>query len=131
MNYYKLFVNFLAQKRVAVTLFSFKDQRFGCNHPYLDQFFSSNPHINNRLASLVRELLELPYLKVVFTVFAAVGVHVIEPFYWKTIDKESTHSSVKDYYAKLYSDLGKVADETFLPWRELCLSQSVPRCLVE
>ena len=92
---------------------------------------TSNPHINNRLACLVRELLELSYLKVVFTVFAAVGVHVIEPFYWKTIDKESTHSSVKDYYAKLYSDLGKVADETFLPWRELCLSQSVPRCLVE
>ena len=80
----------------------------GCNRPYLDQFFSSNPHINNRLACLVRELLELSYLKVVFTVFAAVGVHVIEPFYWKTIDKESTHSSVKDY-----SDLGKVTDETF------------------
>ena len=30
MNYYKLFVNFLEQKGVAVTLFSFKDQRFGC-----------------------------------------------------------------------------------------------------
>ena len=83
----------------------------GCNRPYLDQFFSSNPHINNRLACLVRELLELSYLKVVFTVFAAVGVHVIEPFYWKTIDKESNHSSVKDYYAKLYYDL--VADDAF------------------
>ena len=86
-------------------------------------------HINNWLACLVRELLELSYLKVVFKVFAAFGVHFIEPFYWKTIDKESTHSSVKDYYARLYSDLGKVADEIFLPWRKL--GQSVPRCLVE
>ena len=122
-NYYKLFVSFLEQKGVIVTLFSYKDQRFGClsraaavllfNLPYLDQFLSSNPHINNRLACLVRELLELPYLKVVFAVFAAVGVHIIEPFYWKTIDKESTHTSLREYYAKLYADLGKVADESF------------------
>ena len=71
------------------------------NLPYLDQFLSSNPHINNRLACLVRELLDLPYLKVVFAVFAAVGVHIIEPFNWRTIDKESTHTSLREYYAKL------------------------------
>ena len=122
-NYYKLFVSYLEQKGVPVTLFSYKDQRFGClsrasavllyNMPYLVQFLSSNPHINNRLACLVRELLELPYLKVVFVVFAAVGVHIIEPFYCKTIDKESTHSSLRDYYALLYSDLGKAANESF------------------
>ena len=115
-NYYQQFTNFLLQKNVKLTLFSYKDQQFGClsraagvllhNLPYLEQFLASNPHINNKLACLVRELLDLPYLKVVFAVFAAVGVHVIEPFYSKTIDKMSTHSTLKEFYTLLYNDLG-------------------------
>lgn len=76
-------------------------------------FLSHNPHINNRLACLVRELLELPYLRVVFSVFAAVGVNVIEPFYCMTIDNQSTHSILKELYTLLHSDLGKVADDKF------------------
>ena len=76
-------------------------------------FLSHNPHINNRLACLVRELLELPYLRVVFSVFAAVGVDVIEPFYCMTIDNQSTHSILKELYTLLHSDLGKVADDKF------------------
>ena len=122
-NYYQQFTNFLQQKEVKCTLFSYKDQRFGClsraagvllyNLPYLEQFLASNPHINNRLACLVRELLDLPYLKVVFCVFAAVGLHVIEPFYSKTIDKQSTHSSLKEFYTVLYNDLGKSANDKF------------------
>ena len=122
-NYYQQFTNYLQQKEVNLTLFAYKDQRFGClsraagvllfNLPYLEQFLSSNPQINNRLACLVRELLNLPYLKAVYAVFSAVGVHIIEPFYAKTIDKQSTHSSLKEYYTLLYNDLGKVADEKF------------------
>ena len=83
------------------------------NLPHLDLFLSLNPHINNKLACLVRELLDLPYLKVVWTMFAAVGVRIIEPFYSKTIDKTSTHSTLKEYYTVLHSDLGKDADESF------------------
>ena len=83
------------------------------NLPYLKMFLDQNPQINNRLACLVRDLLDLPYLRVVFAVFAAVGVHVIEPFYCKTIDINSTHSSLKEFYTLLLSDLNRVADETF------------------
>ena len=122
-NYYKQFTHYLEQKEVKVTLFAYKDQRFGClsraagvllfNLPYLEQFLTSNPQINNRLACLVRELLDLPYLKVVYAVFAVVGIHIIEPFYSKTIDKQSTHSTLKEYYTILYNDLGKTASEKF------------------
>ena len=138
-NYYQQFTNFLQQKEVKCTLFSYKDQRFGClsraagvllyNLPYLEQFLASNPHINNRLACLVRELLDLPYLKVVFCVFAAVGVHIIEPFYSKTIDKQSTHSTLKEFYSVLYKDLGKSANEKFFELNKTVLD-SVPNDLL-
>ena len=85
----------MQQKEADITLFCYKDQRFGClskasgvllyNLPYLKQFLAKNPNINNRLACLVREVLELPYLVMVFAVFAAVGIRVIEPFYVKII----------------------------------------------
>ena len=73
-NYYKQYTSFLLQEQVTISLFSYKDNRFGClsraagvllhNLPHLDLFLSLNPHINNKLACLVRELLDLPYLKV-------------------------------------------------------------------
>ena len=73
-NYYKQYTSFLQQEQVTISLFSYKDNRFGClsraagvllhNLPHLDLFLSLNPHINNKLACLVRELLDLPYLKV-------------------------------------------------------------------
>ena len=127
-NYNSMFINFLEQKKVVKTLFSYKDQRFGClsrasgvllfNLPHLEQFLATNPQISNRLACLVRELLELPYLKVVWTVFAAVGIHIIEPFYSKTIDKQSTHSSLKEFYKILHTDLGKQYDDRFFALQE-------------
>ena len=127
-NYNKEFINFLDQKNIKKTLFCYKDQRFGClsrasavllfNLPHLEQFLASNPQISNRLACLVRELLELPYLKVVWTVFGAVGIHIIEPFYSKTIDKRSTHSSLKEFYKILHNDLGKQYDDKFFDFKE-------------
>ena len=62
----------------------------------------------------MRELLTLPYLRTVFAVWAAVGVHVVEPFYVMTISKDSTHSRLKEYYQTLHTDLGKKQDERFL-----------------
>lgn len=122
-NYNKLYCNYLEQQEVEISLFSYKDQRFGClsraagvllhNLPYLSQFLDQNPHINNKLSCLVRELKELSYLKVVWAVFAAVGIQCIEPFYTKTIDTTSTHTSLKQFYRQLYTDLGKVVDEKF------------------
>ena len=127
-NYFKQYTNFLQQKGVDMMLFSYKDQRFGClsraagvllfNMEWLAIFLGQNPQINNRLACLVRELLELPYLKVVFLVFAVIGLQVIEPFYCKTIDKSATHSKLKEFYTSLHRSLSKVVDENFFKLSE-------------
>lgn len=123
-NYYATYTNYLEQRGVVKTLFCYKDQRFGClsraaavllfNVEYFQQFLDENPQISNRLACLVRELLTLPYLRTVFAVWAAVGVHVVEPFYVMTISKDSTHSRLKEYYQTLHTDLGKKQDERLL-----------------
>ena len=115
-NYYQLFISFLNQREVEITLFAYIDHRFGYlsraaavliqNMP-LNEFLNNNPNINNKLACLVREMVELPYLKVVYAVFAAVGIRIIEPFYIKTIASRSI------YYSDLYKDLGKMVDSTF------------------
>ena len=122
-NYFKEYTNFLQQKEVDMVLFSYKDQRFGClsraaavllfNMEWLVIFLDQNPQINNRLACLVRELLELPYLKVVFLVFAAIGIHVIKPFYCKTIDKAATHSKLKEIYKCLHNSLSMSVGDIF------------------
>ena len=61
----------------------------------------------------MRELISLSYLRVVFCVYAGIGVHIIEPFYCKTISPSSTHSSLKEFYRGLYSDMGKTQDVEF------------------
>ena len=75
------------------------------NFDFLAQFLAENPHINNRLACLVREVMELPYLKVVLVVFACLGVHMVEPFYARTIKKGATHSELKVFYKALHDSL--------------------------
>ena len=45
--------------------------------------------------------------------FAAVGVHVVEPFYVNTISPNSTHTSLKKCYMELHTDLGKKQSEDF------------------
>ena len=122
-NYNHLYINHLQQEEADMTLFCYKDQRFGClskasgvllqNLPHLKQFLSIHPNINNKLACLVREVMDLPHLVVVLAVYAGIGIHVIEPFYAKTINKDSTHSSLKEYYTLLHKDLGSVVKEDF------------------
>ncbi|KAI4829898.1 hypothetical protein KUCAC02_001558 [Chaenocephalus aceratus] len=85
-NRYREFLLFLEQRQVSSVLLSYKDSRFGClsraaavliyHFGHLTEFLSQNPHINNRLACLVREVMELPYLKVVLVVFACLGPHL-------------------------------------------------------
>ena len=117
-NYNKEFLNHLHQEEADITLFCYKDQRFGClskasgvllfNLPHLKQFLNNHPNINNKLACLVREVMDLPHLVVVLAVYAAVGIRVIEPFYATTINKSSTHSTLKEFYTLLHKDLGQV-----------------------
>ncbi|KAI4826915.1 hypothetical protein KUCAC02_030345 [Chaenocephalus aceratus] len=73
---------------------------------HLTEFLSQNPHINNRLACLVREVMELPYLKVVLVVFACLGVHLVEHFYARTIEKDATHTQLREFYKGLHTGLG-------------------------
>ena len=49
--------------------------------------------------------MELPYLKVVLVVFACLGVHMVEPFYARTIKKGATHSELKVFYKALHDSL--------------------------
>ena len=122
-NYYSLFCLYLKSNQVDVVLFSYKDQRFGCLsraaavlvflQEHLGGFLSDNPQILNKLSCLARELLELPYLKTVYLVFAAYGVQLIEPFYASTIEKTATHSSLKKFYQELYDGLDKPVDSSF------------------
>ena len=85
--------------------FHIKIVGFGClsraaavliyNYDHLDEFLNKNSHINNRLVCLVREVFELPYLKVVLVVFACLGVHLVELFYAITIQAGATHTQLK------------------------------------
>ena len=123
-NRYNEFLVFLKQRQVSSVLFAYKDNRFGClsraaavllyNYDHLTDFLKQNPHINNRLACLVREVLDLPYLKVVLVVFACLGVHLVEPFYARTIEKGATHSALIKFYKDLHTSLGQPVTNAFI-----------------
>ena len=122
-NKYKDFLLFLEEKEVQAVLFSYKDSRFGClsraaavllyHWSHLLEFLCINPNINNRLACLVREVMELPYLKPVLCVLACMGVHLVEPFYANTISKTATHSKLKTFYKSLYTSMERDLSEDF------------------
>ncbi|QQP50794.1 Hypothetical protein FKW44_011922, partial [Caligus rogercresseyi] len=109
-NRYREFLLFLEQRQVssvlaaAVLIYHF-------NH--LTEFLSQNPHINNRLACLVREVMELPYLKVVLVAFACLGVHLVEPFYARTIEKDATHTQLREFYKGLHTGLGQPISDNY------------------
>ena len=77
------------------------------NQDHLEAFLSDHPHISNKLACLVRELMNLPHLKVIYACFALLGVQLVEPFYSRTIHPEATHSTLKAFYHGLYESLNK------------------------
>ena len=85
-------------------------------------FLQSNPHISNRLACLVRGLLEIPYLKTVFVVFATLGVHLVEPFYARTIEDTATHSKLKVFYKSLFESMDTTVDDSFFEFKEPAFS---------
>ena len=118
-NYYKQYCCYLQSKEVEISLFSYKDHRFGClsraaavllhNYDHLSSFLDDNPQISNKLACGVRELLGLPYLKVIFCVYASLGIQLIEPFYARTIQQGQTHTTLQKFYKGLYSSLSTEA----------------------
>ena len=127
-NYYSEFTLHLQSRDIQSPLFAYKDQRFGCLSRAaavllsllgeLACFLSDNPQIVNKLACLARDLLQLPYLRTIFLVFAALGIHVIEPFFAMTIKTTSTHSSLKIFYQELYDGMDTKVDCTFFDFKE-------------
>lgn len=122
-NYHGLYTNYLEQRNIELSLFSYKDARFGLlgrasavllhNLCHIESFLADHPHISNKLACLVRELMNLPHLKVVYACFALLGVHLVEPFYSRTIQPDATHSSLKVFYQGLYDSLSMGRVTTF------------------
>ena len=84
------------------------------NFDTLSLFLKDNPSINNRLACLVRDLMELPYIKAVLVVFAAFGIQLIEPFFSKTIQKGATQTSLGIFYKSIYTSMEKKLTFDFL-----------------
>ena len=86
-NYHGLYTHYLEQRNIELSLFAYKDQRFGLlgrasavllhNYDHLVGFLSDLPHISNKLACLVRELTNLPHLKVIYSCFALLGVQLV------------------------------------------------------
>ena len=76
------------------------------------------PHITNRLACLVRDVFELPYLKVVFAVFVTLGIHLIEPFFCRTIQSGAKHSSLKTFYKEVYTSMATPITSEFFQIKE-------------
>ena len=127
-NYHESFVDFLRKNEIENVLFSYKDQRFGCLsrasaillylYDWLKLYLSENPHITNRLACLVRDVFELPYLKVVLVVFASLGIQLIEPFFCRTIQSGATHSSLKIFYKDLYTSMATPITSDFFQFKK-------------
>ena len=127
-NYFKEFTLYLESHDIHSPLFAYKDQRFGCLPraaavllfllEALAGFLTDNPQIVNKLSCLARDLLQLPYLKTIFLVYAALGIHVIEPFFAMTIKKTSTHSSLKIFYQQLYDGMDTNVDLSFFDFKE-------------
>ena len=67
---------------------------------------------------MVRDIPQLPYLKVIFVVFAALGIHLIEPFYAKTIEAGTTDSMLKVYYKELFESMKEPVKESFFDFEE-------------
>ena len=134
-NYHKEFTTYLDVNGVENVLFAYKDQRFGCLSraaavmvylfPSVEDFMESHPSITNRLACIVRGFLEVEYLQPAFCVFAALGIHLVEPFYSMTITTGQTHSKLTVFYKSLHDQLGKEITSEFFefdsPWFD-CIS---------
>ena len=122
-NKNKQFLEFLEERGAHAVLFSYKDNRFGClpraaavllfHWEHLREFLVVNPDINNRLACLVREVMNLPYLQPVLAVLACLGVHLVEPFYANTISTSFAHSSLKTFFIDLYKSMEEEPDNDF------------------
>ena len=140
-NYFGHFTHYLEQRGILLTLFSYKDHRFGClsrasavllfNYKHISGFLSSNPHISKKLACLVRELLNLPHMKVIYAAFSILGIHLIEPFYSRTIATGATHTELGIFYRELHTSLQETKVEASVLTMENPIFPGVSKDLFE
>ena len=111
-------------------MFLYKDERFGCfpkacavciySRDLLNEFLTSHPDIDNKLACIVRDVYKQEYMELVLAVVAAFGLQLIEPFHAKTISKSSTHDSLTIFFRNLHEAMENPIDVSFFllekPW---------------
>ena len=99
-NYYSDFMTHLKRSNRTAHLFHLKDARYGslskscavvCYHwhDFID-FLDSHDYVTNRLACLVRDAMNLEYIKVIISVIAVLGIQVISPFHARTVCNSAT-----------------------------------------
>ena len=68
----------------------------------------------------MRSFLNVEYFKPAFVVFAALGIHLVEPFYSTTITVGATHLSLSIFYKSIYRQMERnITAEFFkfdMPW---------------
>ena len=102
----------------------FADKRFGClsraaavlvyNFDHLVEFLNQNPPHQQPLDLLGSRSngAPLPY-RVILVVFACLGVHLVEPFYTRTIEKGATHTNLRDFYKGLHISLSQPISDQY------------------
>ena len=103
--------------------FQYRDDRFdghahGCAlvlHLW-DSYFSwlrERTDINNRLACYIRSMETVSYLRISLAVFAAFGIHLIEPFNATMFSNQTTHTTLLVFYQSLMNKLDETVSENF------------------
>ena len=117
------FVMWLNAHDIVPHFFQYRDDRFdglahGCAlvlHLW-DSYFSwlrERTDINNRLACYIRSMETVSYLRISLAVFAAFGIHLIEPFNATMFSNQTTHTTLLAFYQSIMNKLDETVSETF------------------
>ena len=117
------FVMWLNAHDIVPHFFQYRDDRFdglahGCAlvlHLW-DSYFSwlrERTDINNRLACYIRSMETVSYLRISLAVFAAFGIHLIEPFNATMFSNQTTHTTLLVFYQSLMNKLDETVSENF------------------
>ena len=122
-NKHEDFVLWMKQKHIDPHFFQYRDDRFdGLAHgcalvSYLwEHFFmwlNERTDINNRLACYARSMENVLYFKISLAVFAAFGIHLIEPFNATMFSNKTCHTSLVTFYESLMAKLDSELTEEF------------------
>ena len=127
-NYHADFVQWLKTHNINPHFFQYRDDRFdglahGCAlvlHLWKSYFswLNERTDINNRLACYSRSMENVSYLRISLAVFAAFGIHLIEPFNATMFSKQTTHSTLLAFYKSLMLKLDETLTENFFSFNE-------------